>query len=151
KRVFAPLGIRRFKWLTAPEGTSAGGFGLQLQPRDLARLAFLYLHRGRWAGRQLVPAAWVERSTTDQVADPQYEYGYLWWLDRADGYAYMSGLYGQLAVVDPGRDLVAVITSHLPGSVDGGTVTRFLREVHPARGPLSPEPPGNLAPVKLLV
>ena len=40
------------------------------------------------------------------------EYGYLWWLDRADGYAYMAGLYGQLAVVDPGKDLVAVITAH---------------------------------------
>ena len=32
---------------------------------------------------------------TDHVADPLHEYGYLWWLDRADGYAYMAGLYGQ--------------------------------------------------------
>ncbi len=51
KRLFAPLGIRQYKWLTAPEGVNAGGFGLQLQPRDLAKLAFLYLHHGRWDGR----------------------------------------------------------------------------------------------------
>jgi CubicO group peptidase (beta-lactamase class C family) len=130
KRLFAPLGIRHYKWLTAPEGVSAGGFGLQLQPRDLAKLAFLYLHQGRWDGRQIVPAAWVEQSTADQVADPEYEYGYLWWLDRADGYAYMAGLYGQLAVVDPGNDLVVVITAHLPGKVDASSVTRRLLETY---------------------
>lgn len=130
KRLFAPLGIRHYEWLTAPEGITAGGFGLQLQPRDLAKLAFLYLHHGRWGGRQIVPAVWVEQSTTDQVADPEYEYGYLWWLDRADGYAYMAGLYGQLAVVDPGKDLVAVITSHFPGTVDGNSVNRRLLETY---------------------
>jgi CubicO group peptidase (beta-lactamase class C family) len=128
KRLFAPLGIRDYGWLADPGGVTAGGFGLQLQPRDLAKLAFLYLHHGRWDGRQIVPAAWVEQSTTDHVADPKYEYGYLWWLDGADGYAYMAGLYGQLAVVDPGKDLVAVITSHFPGTVDASSVTRGLLE-----------------------
>jgi len=75
-----------------------------------------------------VPARCVEQSTTDRVADPSYDYGYLWWLDGADGYAYMSGLYGQLAVVAPGQDLVAVVTAHLPGKVDASTVTRWLLE-----------------------
>lgn len=130
KRLFAPLGIRHYKWLTAPEGINAGGFGLQLQPRDLAKLAFLYLHHGSWNGRQIVPAAWVEHSTTDLVAGPRYDYGYLWWLDRADGYAYMAGLYGQLAVVDPGKDIVAVITAHFPGTVDGNSVNRRLLETY---------------------
>jgi CubicO group peptidase (beta-lactamase class C family) len=127
-RLFAPLGIHQSKWLVAPEGVNAGGFGLLLQPRDLARLAFLYLHHGEWNGRQIVPASWAEQSTTDQVADPLHEYGYLWWLDRADGYAYMAGLYGQLAVVVPDEDLVAVITAHLPATVDATAVTRWLLE-----------------------
>jgi hypothetical protein len=42
----------------------------------------------------------------------------------------MAGLYGQLAVVDPGKDLVAVITSHLPGTVDASSVTRRLLETY---------------------
>jgi len=130
KRLFAPLGIHRYSWLTAPEGTSAGAFGLALQPRDLAKLAFLYLHHGRWDGRQIVPRAWVEESTTDHVADPDYDYGYLWWLDGANGYAYMAGLYGQLAVVDPGKDLAVVLTSHFPASVDATSVTRSLLETY---------------------
>jgi CubicO group peptidase (beta-lactamase class C family) len=128
KELFAPLGITDYKWPASPEGSSSGGFGLLLQPRDLAKLAYLYLHRGRWDGRQVVPAAWVEQSTTDHVASPPYEYGYLWWLDGSDGYAYMAGLYGQLAVVDPGDDLVAVITAHIPATADSGAVTRWLLE-----------------------
>jgi hypothetical protein len=68
------------------------------------------------------------QSTTDHAVDPLREYGYLWWLDRADGYAYMSGLYGQVAAVVPGKDLVAVVTAHLPASVDASTVIRRLLE-----------------------
>jgi CubicO group peptidase (beta-lactamase class C family) len=75
---------------------------------------------------QIVPADWVEESTTDHVADARYDYGYLWWLDGSNGYAYMAGLYGQLAVVDPGKDLVVVFTSHFPATVDATNVTRSL-------------------------
>ena len=130
QRLFTPLGIRDFEWQGDPSGVTAGGFGLRLQPRDLAKLAYLYLHHGRWDGRQIVPAAWVTRSTSDHVADPLHDYGYLWWLDRADGYAYMAGLYGQLAVVDPAKDLVVVVTSHLPAAVDATSVTRWLLETY---------------------
>jgi CubicO group peptidase (beta-lactamase class C family) len=135
-RLFAPLGIRDFEWSADPGGVTTGGFGLMLAPRDLAKLAYLYLHQGRWDGRQIVPATWVTQSTTDRVADPLNDYGYLWWLDRADGYAYMAGLYGQLAAVVPGRDLVAVITAHIPADADSGAVTRWLLEryILPAAG-----------------
>jgi CubicO group peptidase (beta-lactamase class C family) len=128
RRLFAPLGIRDFQWMSDPSGVTAGECCLRLQPRDLAKLAFLYLHQGRWDGRQIVPAGWVIQSTTDHVADPRYEYGYFWWLDRADGYAYMSGLYGQLAAVIPGKDLVAVITAHLPENLDASLVPGWLLE-----------------------
>jgi len=134
--LFRPLGITGARWLRAPEGVPSGAFGLALAPSDLAKLAFLYLHHGAWDGRQVVPAAWVTDSTTDHVVTPPQEYGYLWWLDRADGYAFMAGLYGQLAVVDPARDLVAVVTAHVPASFDGSTLTRWLVEqyVLPAAG-----------------
>jgi CubicO group peptidase (beta-lactamase class C family) len=127
-RLFAPLGIGAVEWRRAPEGVTSGGFGLLLQPRDLAKLGFLVLHRGRWDGRQIVPAEWVERSTTDHAASPSHEYGYLWWLDDADRYAYMAGLYGQLVVVHPAKDLVAVITGHIPATEDSSAVTRWLFE-----------------------
>ena len=136
QRLFGPLGIRDYEWLSDPSGVTAGGFGLRLQPRDLAKLAYLYLHQGRWDGRQIVPTEWVTQSTTDHVADTLHDYGYLWWLDRADRYAYMAGLYGQFAAVVPGKDLVAVVTAHLPATVDATAVTRWLLEKYilPAAG-----------------
>jgi len=39
----------------------------------------------------------------------------------------MAGLYGQLAAVVLGKDLVAV-TAHLPATVDATAVTRWLLE-----------------------
>ena len=137
--IFGPLGIRDVRWTRAPEGVTAGGFGLALTPADQAKLGFLYLQGGRWDGRQVVPQDWVAASTTDHVAPPE-EYGYLWWLDRADGYAFMAGLYGQLIVVAPQQDLGAVVTAHIPAEVDASTVTRWLveRYVLPAAGDATP-------------
>ena len=36
--------------------------------RDLARFGLLYLSGGRWRGERVVPAGWIERSTSDHVA-----------------------------------------------------------------------------------
>jgi CubicO group peptidase (beta-lactamase class C family) len=134
--LFAPLGITDWHWKRAPEGVSVGGFGLLLRPGDLAKLAFLALHRGRWDGRQVVPEEWLTASTTDLVGRPPHQYGLLWWLDRADGYAHMAGLYGQLAAVHPGHDLVVVVNAHIPGALDSSAMTRWLLEeyVLPAAG-----------------
>jgi hypothetical protein len=39
-------------------------------------------------------------------------------------------LYGQLAAVAPDKDLVAVITAHLPAATDATAVTRWLLETY---------------------
>lgn len=89
--------------------------------RDLARFGLLYLAAGRWGGRQVVPAGWVERSTADHVATHRMlegdRWGYLWWvsppesaLGRAVGhtaYKATGGRGHRLAVV-PDLDLVVV-------------------------------------------
>ncbi|MGE0026272.1 MAG: serine hydrolase domain-containing protein [Thermoleophilia bacterium] len=136
ERIFRPLGITRAPWLCAPEGVASGGFGLLLDPLDVAKLAFLALHGGRWEGRQIVPAGWLAASTVDHVGRAPHQYGRLWWLDPADGYAHMAGLHGQLAVVHPALDLVAVLTGHFPAEVDASAVQRWLLEeyVLPAAG-----------------
>jgi len=38
-------------------------YPLKMSARDLARFAGLYLHKGRWQDRQIVPAPWVDEST----------------------------------------------------------------------------------------
>ena len=115
-RLFAPLGIAPPTWRQSPQGETAGAFGLELNARAVAKLGFLYLNQGVWAGQQIVPAEWVAASTTQQSSGTspagvnlgQAGYGYLWWvMSQRDPPAYFaSGFGGQLLYVVPALDLI---------------------------------------------
>ena len=47
-KLFAPLGIKEVRWGHDPQGISLGPFGLFLQPRDMAKIGYLYLRNGVW-------------------------------------------------------------------------------------------------------
>ena len=57
KRLFEPLGIRRWWWEEDRRGHSTGGFGLHLSTPDLARFGQCLLDGGTWEGRRVIPAA----------------------------------------------------------------------------------------------
>jgi CubicO group peptidase (beta-lactamase class C family) len=94
---------------------TTGGFGLQLQPRDMAKLGYLYLKSGAWAGRQIVPSDWVAVSVTKHSVweEQNRAYGYLWWLYPAQGYYSAMGQGGQQIHIVPKLNLVVVFTSAL--------------------------------------
>jgi CubicO group peptidase (beta-lactamase class C family) len=86
-RLFEPLGIEHPTWGTSPEGVSLGGYGLSVRTEDIARFGQLYLQKGTWEGKQLVPASWVEAATARQTSngsnpksDWDQGYGYQFWL-----------------------------------------------------------------------
>jgi CubicO group peptidase (beta-lactamase class C family) len=120
--LFDPIGIKNYFWKTAPEGIKDVSGGLYLKPRDLARFGLLFERGGEWNGKQIVPAAWVTKSTGPIVADtwpedPDYNdrYGYLWWIYRHgnDGKPFMygtSGWGGQFALIVPELNQVGVFT-----------------------------------------
>lgn len=110
--LFGPLGITGAQWSADSGGIPIGGWGLQLTPREMAKLGFLFLHRGQWDGRQIVSSDWVNAATKKQVqADNSLGYGYQWWIHPDNG-AYMAlGRYGQAIYVQPGLDLIVVITA----------------------------------------
>jgi CubicO group peptidase (beta-lactamase class C family) len=60
-KLFAPLGINDLDWWRDPQGITIGGFGLFLQPRDMAKIGYLYLRNGAWEGKQLLPPAWIDK------------------------------------------------------------------------------------------
>lgn len=118
--------------LPVVSGGAHWGGGLWASARDLARLGELYLHRGRWNGRQLLSAEWIDASWRPGEVNP--DYGYLWWLnDRrrifpaapATGRCARGNGGRHLLWVDPARDLV--IASHW-----GEDVGALLEEVSAA-------------------
>ncbi len=59
--------------------------GVQTTALQMARLGLLYLNRGRWAGRQLLPTSFVDEATRNQVPKVgassflHGRYGFYWW------------------------------------------------------------------------
>lgn len=133
ERLFKPLGIADLRWRQDPQGVPVGGFGLALQPRDMAKIGQLYLRGGRWEDRQLVPAAWVAKNlaATVEMKDlgtPGFFYANGWWTLPARRIYMAMGHNGQGIVVLPEADAVAVFTSTRAAPVPL-LIERILRSV----------------------
>ena len=134
KTLFEPLGITHVTWETDPKGTPIGGWGLQLTPRDMAKLGYLYLHEGKWGERQIVSSEWVRRATQKHTAtdDDDLGYGYQWWIYPGDKAYVALGLYGQTIFVAPDLDLIVVTTA---GSLDHDKIFPLIEKyILPAVG-----------------
>jgi len=82
KNLFQPLGISHFEWVKYPGlDEFAAASGLRLRSRDLLKFGLLYLHGGRWNGKQLIPESWVDASVKSHLQmDEVTSYGYQFWL-----------------------------------------------------------------------
>lgn len=123
RELFAPLGITDWRWRSDPQGIAAGGWGLYLQPRDMARIGYLFLRGGEWNGRQLVPRAVVDHAfkpvlPMNLFPGTDWRYANGWWaLPQRDAYIAM-GYMRQMILVMPKHDLVAVTVSRSMFSVE---------------------------------
>jgi CubicO group peptidase (beta-lactamase class C family) len=116
-RLFDPLGFKDPVWVASPQGISAGAYGLSARTEEIARFGQLYLQKGMWRGRRLLPAAWVEEATALQTSngsnprsDWEQGYGYQFWRCRHGAYR-GDGAFGQYCIVLPEQDAVVAITS----------------------------------------
>jgi CubicO group peptidase (beta-lactamase class C family) len=114
--LLAPIGITDAVWETDPKSVPIGGWGLNLTPRQMARLGYLYLRGGEWNGKRIVSAAWVAAATTPRMVLDGLDYGYQWWIDPEEGSYAAHGRFGQLVYVLPRLDLVVVFTAMTGGS-----------------------------------
>ncbi len=81
KRLFGPLGIRRFTWSVDRSGNPHGLAGLHMLPADLLKLGQLMLNRGRQDGVQLLSEQWIDLATSPAtVQPPTKRIGLMWWL-----------------------------------------------------------------------
>ena len=158
-RLFAPLGIDHPEWPASPQGNTIGGWGLKVRTEDIAKFGQLYLQKGQWQGKSLIPAPWVEQASARQVpnaagrknpdeSDWAQGYGFQFWRCRHGAYR-GDGKDGQFCLVLPEQDAVVAITA------ETGDMQQELNVVWdhllPAlqKGPL-PEQPEELARLKAL-
>lgn len=122
-RLFEPLGISGMDWETDPAGINTGGWGLRLKTEDIAKFGQLYLNKGMWIGKQILPSSWIEEATSfkiDQMpgadqavrdsSDWLQGYCYQFWRSRHNAYR-GDGAFGQYMIVMPDQDAVLAITS----------------------------------------
>jgi CubicO group peptidase (beta-lactamase class C family) len=114
-KLFGPLGIEDVYWRQDPQGNSCGGYGLYLEPRDMAKIGYLYLRDGAWEGKQLIPQAWIDQITHATVDmhnpwEPGLRYANFFWV-LPDRHVYMAvGFHRQVIIVFPDLDIVVVTT-----------------------------------------
>jgi hypothetical protein len=124
-KLFGPLGIEDVYWRQDPQGNSCGGYGLYLEPRDMAKIGYLYLRNGVWEHKQLIPQAWIDQITHATVdmhnpREPGLYYANFFWV-LPDKHVYMAvGFHRQVIMVFPDLDIVAVTTGR-----GGYSLSRF--------------------------
>jgi CubicO group peptidase (beta-lactamase class C family) len=114
-KLFGALGINDPLWEHDPQGISNGGKGLYLESRDMAKIGYLYLRKGVWERKQLLPADWIDKVTHATIdphvpGEPALRYSDLFWVLPEKHVCTAAGYHGQLIMVFPELDVVAVTT-----------------------------------------
>lgn len=137
KHLFTPLGIKESIWPTDPKGINFGWGDLHLHPKDMAKIGYLFLKKGRWKNIQIVSSRWVRQSTQihTRSSDNEY-YGLSWWIRPTPepGIYEALGRGGQRIIVWPAKNIVVVFTG---GGFEPGDIGGFIVDSVRSDKPLS--------------
>lgn len=122
EELFGPMDIDFYSWGKNLSGLPKAAAGSSLRSRDMLKVGHLVLNDGKWMGEQLIPKEYLERATSPLVKTRgSAKYGYFWWSENyeVDGKIYKSkqgrGAGGQLLIILPEIEVVAVLTAHNKG------------------------------------
>jgi CubicO group peptidase (beta-lactamase class C family) len=114
-KLFEPLGITDVEWVGDLAGMPSAASGLRLRARDTAKFGSLYLNGGKWNGKQVIPATWIDlssrrhfrfRQPTGADATGSFGYSYFWWYSC---YPTPKGLIEARAAVGNGQQRIYVL------------------------------------------
>jgi hypothetical protein len=111
---------------------------------DMAKFGQLFLKKGKWNGKQILPASWVADASKAHIiqnpgatateranSDWLQGYGYQFWRSRNNSYR-ADGAYGQYILIFPELDAVIAITSETPDMQD--ELNLVWKHIYPAIG-----------------
>ncbi len=116
ERVLDPIGMEKVSWTQiGGKGKlgplSQGYSGIMTTPREHARFCYLSLHKGNWAGQQLLPESYFDFAWASTKTNPTY--GGQWWVyprfkDAPKDLVQTAGAFNNSGYVVPSLDLVFV-------------------------------------------
>ena len=132
-RLFDPLGITDYLWEKCPRGITKGGWGLFMHTEDMAKLGQLYLNKGKWNGKQIIPESWAEASVTKKVdsIEGTYGYGYQLWMEERPGSFEYNGMLGQNVLIYPDVDMVIVTDAGNEELFQDNVMLNIIRKYFP--------------------
>lgn len=116
ERVFEPVGMERVSWNKIGGNGHLGPYdqgysGVNTTAREHARFCYLALHRGAWAGKQIVPSSYYDFAW--RGIDIKPDYGAQWWVyprhrETPKDLVQTAGARNNHGYVVPSLDLVVV-------------------------------------------
>jgi len=113
EKIFKPMEFENYTWDIQSDGKLHGNF---LRPRDFAKLAKLYLNKGRWEDTQIIDSTWFDNCYKVGKECTGYEYWNHWgkgklFVDGIPVVKYSGGGFGGQAIIGfPDLDLIVVFT-----------------------------------------
>ena len=154
-RIAVPLEMQDFRYddirrdgeYIRSEVSMHPAYPFRMSARDLARFGLLFLHKGRWGKRTVIPEKWVHLSVRPySPAGDRGAYGYMWWVANEDihfpGMSVPRGTYsargarGHYVVVIPSLELVVVhrvdtdVAGRKVSAADFGTLLEHVLAAH---------------------
>ncbi|HEX7412448.1 MAG TPA: serine hydrolase [Bacteroidia bacterium] len=102
---------------------------LNARARDFAKFGKLYLNKGNYNGKQLVPANWVEQCTHADLSEGgASDYKFQWWLER-DGSYQAQGYLWQHIYICPKKNIVIVkLSKHRDQRLDWASIFKKITD-----------------------
>jgi len=138
EKIWQPLGAEfNAYWLTDEKGMEMALGGLNACLRDYAKIGRLFLNKGKWEGKQIVPEKWIEKSTVSteehvmpnskNSAHPGIGYGYQWWIPEGTEGEFMAvGVFNQFIYINPTTNTIIVKNSANKNYYDGNNPYRSM-------------------------
>ena len=128
EKLWTQIGVQHDAYWTLNNEKELAMGGLSISLRDYARFARLYLHNGRYNGKQILPTQWIKDSldASAPYAKPHangipYDalgYGYQWWIPAGSEQEFAAiGVYGQWIYGNPTNHTIIVKLSADPNFV----------------------------------
>lgn len=117
-RLFEPMGMEIPYHIMDKHGICVGYTGMRLTLSDFAKFGQLFLNKGKYNSKQILPLGWVDIATTKHIDTPNVTTGKDWnegycfqmWRGRHNTYRF-CGAFGQMCVVVPDFNMIFAVQS----------------------------------------